>query len=72
MHCQKVRRMFTPLVLPTILLVSGQPSLSIMSLPEGKTWNAVFNLNINPSAPNTYKNFALVLASDDDPWWRQL
>ena len=35
-------------------------------VPEGKTWNAVFNLNINPSAPNTYKNFALVLASDDD------
>lgn len=24
-------------------------------IPEGKTWNAVFNLNINPSAPNTYK-----------------
>lgn len=24
-------------------------------VPEGKTWNAVFNLNINPSAPNTYK-----------------
>ncbi len=35
-------------------------------VPEGKTWNAVFNLNINPSAPNTYKNFALILASDDD------
>ena len=35
-------------------------------VPEGKTWNAVFNLNINPSAPNTYKNFALVLCSDDD------
>ena len=35
-------------------------------VPEGKTWNAVFNLNINPSAPNTYKNFALVLTSDDD------
>lgn len=35
-------------------------------IPDGKTWNAVFNLNINPSAPNTYKNFALVLASDDD------
>ena len=35
-------------------------------IPEGKTWNAVFNLNINPSAPNTYKNFALILASDDN------
>lgn len=35
-------------------------------IPEGKTWNAVFNLNINPSAPNTFKNFALILASDDD------
>ena len=35
-------------------------------IPDGKTWNAVFNLNINPSAPNTYKNFALVLCSDDD------
>ena len=35
-------------------------------IPDGKTWNAVFNLNINPSAPNTFKNFALVLASDDD------
>ena len=35
-------------------------------IPEGKTWNAVFNLNINPSAPNTYKNFALFLCSDDD------
>lgn len=35
-------------------------------IPDGKTWNAVFNLNINPSAPNTYKNFALILTSDDD------
>ena len=35
-------------------------------IPDGKTWNAVFNLNINPSAPNTYKNFALVLCSDDE------
>ena len=35
-------------------------------IPDGKTWNAVFNLNINPSAPNTFKNFALFLASDDD------
>lgn len=57
--------MFTPLVLLTILLVSGQPSKYYV-IPEGKTWNAVFNLNINPSAPNTFKNFALILASDDD------
>lgn len=35
-------------------------------IPEGKTWNAVFNLNINPSAPNTYKNFALFLTNDAD------
>ena len=33
---------------------------------DNQKWNAVFNLNINPSAPNTFKNFALVLASDDD------
>ena len=35
-------------------------------IPEGKTWNAVFNLNINPSAPNTYKNFVLFLTNDAD------
>ena len=33
---------------------------------DNQKWNAVFNLNINPSAPNTYKNFALILTSDDD------
>ena len=33
---------------------------------DNQKWNAVFNLNINPSAPNTFKNFALILASDDD------
>ena len=35
-------------------------------VPEGKTWNAVFNLNINPSATNTYKNFALIITNDVD------
>ena len=33
---------------------------------DGVKWNAVFNLNINPSAPNTYKNFALVICNDED------
>lgn len=33
-------------------------------IPDGQAWNAVFNLNINPDAPNTYKNFALILCSD--------
>ncbi len=35
-------------------------------IPEGAVWNAVFNLNINPAAPNTYKNFALILCNDAD------
>lgn len=35
-------------------------------VPDGKKWNAVFNLHINPSAPNTYKNFALIICSDAD------
>ena len=35
-------------------------------IPENAKWNAVFNLNINPSAPNTYKNFALILSNDVD------
>lgn len=33
-------------------------------IPDGQKWNAVFNLHINPSATNTYKNFALVICSD--------
>ena len=33
-------------------------------IPEGQTWNAQFNLNINPAASNTYKNFALIITSD--------
>ena len=35
-------------------------------IPEGQTWNAEFNLNINPSAPNTYKNYALIITNDED------
>ncbi len=35
-------------------------------VPDGKVWNGVFNLNINPSASNTYKNFALILCNDED------
>lgn len=33
-------------------------------IPQGEVWNAVFNVNINPSASNTYKNFALIICSD--------
>ena len=35
-------------------------------IPDGAKWNAVFNLNINPAATNTYKNFALILCNDED------
>ncbi len=35
-------------------------------IPDGQVWNAVFNLNINPAATNTYKNFALILTNDED------
>ena len=35
-------------------------------IAEGQVWNAQFNLNINPAAPNTYKNFALILCNDED------
>lgn len=35
-------------------------------IPDGQKWNLVFNLNINPSASNTYKNFALILCTDAD------
>ncbi|WP_300227665.1 hypothetical protein [uncultured Bacteroides sp.] len=35
-------------------------------VPDGKKWNGVFNLHINPSATNTYKNFALIICSDAD------
>lgn len=33
---------------------------------DNQKWNAVFNLNINPSATNTYKNFAVVITNDVD------
>lgn len=33
---------------------------------DNQKWNAVFNLNINPSATNTYKNFTLVITNDVD------
>lgn len=35
-------------------------------IPDGQTWNGVFNLNINPNASYTYKNFALILCNDED------
>lgn len=35
-------------------------------IPEGQVWNAQFNLNISPSASNTYKNFALIICNDED------
>lgn len=33
---------------------------------DNQKWNAVFNLNINPSATNTYKNFTLIITNDVD------
>lgn len=33
---------------------------------DNQKWNAVCNLNINPSATNTYKNFALYITNDVD------
>ncbi len=35
-------------------------------IPEGQKWVAQFNLNINPAATNTYKNFALIICNDED------
>ena len=35
-------------------------------IPEGSKWIAQFNLNINPNATNTYKNFAMIICTDDD------
>ena len=35
-------------------------------IPAGQKWHGVFNLSINPSAPNTYKNYAMVLCNDED------
>ena len=35
-------------------------------VPEGEKWVAQFNLNINPAASNTYKNFAMIICNDED------
>ena len=35
-------------------------------IPENAVCNAQFNLNINPSASNTYKNFAMIISNDED------
>ena len=35
-------------------------------IPEGGKWITQFNLNINPNATNTYKNFALIITNDAD------
>ena len=35
-------------------------------IPEGQKWVAQFNLNINPNASNTYKNFAMIISNDED------
>ena len=35
-------------------------------IPAGQVWKATFDLHINPSAPNTYKNFVLILCSDSE------
>ncbi len=35
-------------------------------IPDGEVWYGMFNLNINPDASNTYKNFALILCNDAD------
>ena len=35
-------------------------------IPAGEKWITQFNLNINPNASNTYKNFALIITNDED------
>ena len=35
-------------------------------IPEGQKWVTQFNLNINPAASNTYKNYALIITNDED------
>ena len=35
-------------------------------IPEATKWIAEFNLHINPSAPNTYKNYAMLITNDVD------
>ena len=35
-------------------------------IPKGEKWVTQFNLNINPNASNTYKNYALIITNDED------
>ncbi len=35
-------------------------------IPENGKWITQFNLNINPNASNTYKNYALIITNDED------
>lgn len=35
-------------------------------IKDGEKWIAQFNLNINPNATNTYKNFAMIITNDED------
>jgi len=35
-------------------------------IPEATKWIAEFNLHINPEAPNTYKNYAMIISNDED------
>ena len=35
-------------------------------ISEGGKWITQFNLNINPNASNTYKNYALIICNDED------
>ena len=35
-------------------------------IPEGATWEAIFDLYIDGNATNTYKNFALIICSDSE------
>ena len=35
-------------------------------IPENQVWHGQFNLNINPDATNTYKNFAMIICNDED------
>ena len=35
-------------------------------VPDGEKWIAQFNLNINPNASHTYKNFALIITNNED------
>lgn len=35
-------------------------------IPEAQKWIAEFNLHINPEAPNTYKNYAMIICNDEE------